>query len=92
MNSFWAALENVDESVPVGLPLVVHVVVAHVHVDHSVLCVGPHHRVVAAVPDLVRLGAGAERKAGRVDRQQHLDVAIALEGRSASDTIRSALT
>src|SRR5207302_248580 len=38
--------------------------------------VGPHHGVVPTVPDLVRLWAGAERKAGRVYREQNVDVRI----------------
>ena len=60
----------------VRLVLVVDVVVTHVHVDHAIALVGPHHRVVAAVPDLVRLRARAERKARRIDRQQDLDVGV----------------
>src|SRR5713101_3287145 len=58
------------------LVLVVDVVVTHVQVDHLVILVRPNDGIVPTVPDLVRLWAGAERKAGRVYREQNVDVRI----------------
>src|SRR3989442_13856847 len=58
------------------LMLVVDVVVTHVAVDHLVILVRPNDGIVPTVPDLVRLWAGDERKAGRVYREQNVDVRI----------------
>src|SRR6266478_8796153 len=41
----------------VGLVLVIDVVVSHVEIDHFIFLIGPHHRVIAAVPDFVRFRA-----------------------------------
>ncbi|HEV8368292.1 MAG TPA: hypothetical protein VGQ39_10110 [Pyrinomonadaceae bacterium] len=48
----------------VVLVLIVNVVVAYVEIKHLVLLVGPDHGIVPAVPDLVLLWPGAQRKAG----------------------------
>src|SRR5882762_1855532 len=48
----------------------------HVQVNHLVVLVRPNDGIVPTVPDLVRLWAGAERKAGRVYREQNVDVGI----------------
>src|SRR5882762_6468581 len=48
----------------------------HVQVNHLVVLVRPNDGIVPTVPDLVRLWTGAERKAGRVYREQNVDVWI----------------
>ena len=38
---------------------VVHIIMAHIYIEHIVFFIGPHHRVITAMPNFVRLGAGA---------------------------------
>jgi hypothetical protein len=56
--------------------LIVNVVVTHVEIEHLVVLVRPDHGIVAALPDLVRFWAGAQRKAGRIDGEQNVYVRI----------------
>ncbi len=42
----------------VGPVFVINIVVTHVQVDHFVFLIGPHHRVITAVPDFICLRAG----------------------------------
>lgn len=48
----------------------------HVRVDHAVAGVGPHDRVIAAMPDFMRLWTGAQWETSGVDRQEYFDVGI----------------
>jgi hypothetical protein len=47
---------------------VINIVVTHIDVDHAVMYVCPDHGVIAAVPDLIRLGACSKREACRIYR------------------------
>src|SRR5208283_1368226 len=54
----------------------IDVVMPHVEIDHAILDVGPHHGVVAGMPDFMHFWPGAEREAGRIDGEQNLDVGV----------------
>ena len=60
----------------VCLVLIVHIVVAHVEIDHPVVFVCPCDRVIATVPYLVRLGSGADRITRWIDGQQNFNVGV----------------
>ena len=63
----------------VGLVLVIHVVVAHIHVEHPVVHVGPGYRIIATVPDFGRFGTGSQWEATRVDGQQDFNSRVAAQ-------------
>ena len=46
----------------VGLVFIVDIVVSHVNVNHIELRVRPNDRIIATVPNFVRLGSRAQRK------------------------------
>ena len=65
-----------ERKVPVGMTFVVEIVVPHVYIDHAIALIGPDDGIVSIVPDLVWLGAGAEREAGWIDGEQNVDIGV----------------
>ena len=52
-----------EREFPIRAVFVIHIVVPHVHIEHSVFLIAPNDRVIAIVPDFAGLWTSAQREA-----------------------------